>query len=233
MLNLIFAMVPQRRLLRFFILTPFLGALMIYSLAVTPVAWANRLDNLAQTPTVTPLVMIAEPLPGEALQGSVEITGFTDVPGFRSAEITFAYQDDPTSSWFLIQQGTKPVKEGILATWDTTTISDGQYRLRIRVFLQDGKVQESQINGLRVRNYTVIETSTPEAHLAGLETTTPTGTPLADFKPISPEATPFPTNPAQINLRNLGESAFRGMLLIIGVIVFAFVYVGARAIFRH
>jgi hypothetical protein len=163
----------------------------------------------------------------------VTISGTTDIPGFRSAEISFAYQSDPTNTWFIIQQSAAPVKEGALAAWDTTTITDGAYRLRLQVFLQDGQVKESLVTGLRVRNYTLIETSTPEARQAGQETPTPTASPRPDFQVSAREVTPLPTNPAQVTPQHLEQSALRGVLVAAAAAVAAALYLGLKAIFRR
>jgi hypothetical protein len=89
----------------------------------------------------------------------VEIFGTSGLEGFRAAEISFAYQNDPTATWFLIQQTSQPVVDGLLARWDTSTITDGQYRLRLQVFFQDGQVMEQVIGGLRVRATISMHTS--------------------------------------------------------------------------
>ena len=87
------------------------------------------------------------PLPGSAVQGSVTITGSTDLPGFEYAELSFSYTGSQPESWFLIQPLRTPVKEGPLAVWDTTTIADGNYRLRLQIFLSGGKIAETAAAG--------------------------------------------------------------------------------------
>jgi hypothetical protein len=185
------------------------------------------------TATEEPKPAITSPGPGEALQGMVEVTGITDVSGFRRVEIAFAYQSDKTGTWFLLQQGSDRLKDGTLARWDTTMITDGTYRLRMRVFLQDGQVLDSVLDGLRVRNYTVIETSTPEVRPAGKATSTPTATPRADFRPETAESTPLPTNPAQVTAQHLQSSALRGVLVIFGAALLGLLYAGLRAVIRR
>jgi hypothetical protein len=196
--------------------------------------WAQA-AMLAPTQTPPPQAQIDLPRPGEPLQGMVSISGTTDIPGFRSAEISFAYQADQTNTWFILQQSVAPVKAGALAAWDTTTITDGIYRLRLQVFLQDGQVQERLVTGLRVRNYTLIETSTPapEASPSGQETPTPTSTPRTDFQVTPVEVTPLPTNPAQVTPQHLGLSTLRGVLIVVAVSLAGGLYLGMRTIFRR
>jgi hypothetical protein len=157
-------------------------------------------------------VVITAPQSGQVLQGSVDITGTSDVPGFQSAEIAFAFASDTSSNWFLIQSSEEPVKNGMLGTWDTTTLTDGIYTLRLRVNLQDGKQIETTVSGLRVRNYTPVETPTLTATPANQPTPqvpTMTSTPY-------PTPTPLPQNPAALTPINVYTSLRLGALCIGG-----------------
>lgn len=178
-------------------------------------------------------VGIDAPHTGEVLQGVVAINGYTEQPGFRSMEVDFAYASDPTNTWFMIQQGSTSTKEGLLASWDTTTITDGDYRLRLQVFLQDGKVLESVVNDLRVRNYTQVEAGLLEEPASGQHTPTPTVTPLPDFQVAAKVATPLPTNPAQLTPQHLQQSALQGVLVVVGLLAAGGLYVGLRLITRR
>ena len=113
------------------------------------------------TQTPAPEIQVTSPLPGSALQGAVAISGSTDLPGFRSAEVDFSYADGGPGGWFLIAQSQNSVKAGVLGLWDTSKIADGNYSLRVQVNLTDGSKVEKTVLDLRVRNFTVIETSTP------------------------------------------------------------------------
>jgi hypothetical protein len=187
------------------------------------------LDVLAQDPQV----IIDAPASGEALQGVVSVSGSTKVEGFQVAEIAFAYQSDPTATWFLIQQSSTAVTKGPLASWDTTTITDGMYKLRVQVFLNDGQVLEYEVNGLRVRNYTAIETSTPAATITGPEQPTLTPSPLPDYQAVAVTAVPLPTNPAQLSQAHLQRSAAQGAGLVVAITILAVVYIGLRSFFRR
>jgi hypothetical protein len=103
---------------------------------------------------------ISSPSEGQIVQGMVVVSGSVTVLGFSSYELSFAYNDDPTQTWFLLTTSSLPVFESELGTWDTTTLTDGDYTLRLRIFLLDGTVQETTVTGLRVRNYTAVPTST-------------------------------------------------------------------------
>jgi hypothetical protein len=175
-------------------------------------------------------VVIVSPHPGEALQGQVIISGTTDLEGFQSYTVDFAYQQDATGTWFPIYQGKDVVKAGALATWDTTTISDGVYRVRVMVFLTDGRAVQTVISGLRVRNYTAVETSTP-APLATVEGQ-PTAAP-ADYIPGQTTLTPSDENPAQVSGMDLSGSLALGGLVALGLFVLLGFYLAVRALFRR
>jgi hypothetical protein len=161
---------------------------------------------------------ISSPLEGEIVQGVAIITGTVSAFGFSYYELSFAYADDPTQTWFVFSTSSLPVFEGELGTWDTTTLTDGDYSLRLRTFMLDGSVRETVVSGLRVRNYTAVPTSTP----------TPTPTPVVQFsaptaqriEPVLatailslPTPTPLPPNPASLRDSAIAGALGRGALL--------------------
>ena len=132
---------------------------------------------------------ITQPARGEALQGLVTLSGTATHPSFVGYDLAFAYASDPTDTWFPLGEPVRtPVSEGRLALWDTAAISDGDYRLRLRVWLQDGTALVAIVDGLRVRNHTPVETSTP----APIPTSGPTPTPVPPTPTLRPTATPSP-----------------------------------------
>jgi hypothetical protein len=162
--------------------------------------------------------VIVVPRPGDVLQGVVTIIGTTDVTGFVSDEVSFTYADDPTGTWFLIAMNSQPVFNDTLATWDTTVITDGDYVLRLRVYLTDGSSREALVSGLRVRNYTPVETPTPippAQEATHLPTVTPTTTPF-------PTPTILPRNPATLAPTDVSASLLYGGL----VAILTFVIIG-------
>src|SRR5215211_6542983 len=90
----------------------------------------------------SPPVAITSPAPDELVRDQVTIMGRVNVPSFLSAQLDFAYASNPTDTWFNIQAFSQPLADSTLAVWDTTSITDGDYILRLRVNLQDGTVQE-------------------------------------------------------------------------------------------
>jgi hypothetical protein len=168
--------------------------------------------------------VVTNPRAGEVLQGAVTVAGSSDVPGFLSAEIAFAYSGDTTETWFLLAASSQPVEDGTLATWDTTTISDGDYVLRLGVILTDGSYLDTTVPDLRVRNNTPVVTPTPA--LTALQATLalvsmPTATPY-------PTPTPLPPNPVELTPTNVWKSIGYGGLGAIFLFVLLGIYLWLR-----
>lgn len=178
------------------------------------------------TPTLIPKVgdisiKISSPSPGQALQGNISIQGETNVAGFSHGELTFSYTDNPTDTWFLLQEFDAPVR-GELFRWDTTTISDGDYNLRLVVTLKDGRRSIVIIPGIRVRNYTPIETDTPAPDQNLNQTNQIQSTPPPIIKTSRPTPTPFPENPISVSQKGLQkiftQGAIAGFIVIFAVV---------------
>jgi hypothetical protein len=149
---------------------------------------------------------INSPQAGDALQGVVTVVGSSNLSGFASAQLSFSYIDDPTDTWFLIATLSQPVLDQTLVNWDTTSISDGNYTLRLRVILTDGSTHDVLVPGLRVRNYTPVETPTPAP-------TVPQATPLPTITQtptLFPTPTLIPQNPAVLATTDVSFSIIYG-----------------------
>lgn len=212
-----------------------LDLLMILALTVL----ALRPHAQASTPTVDgPRAFLSSPIPGQALQGSVSVSGSTRVPGFKRAELSFAYQNDPRPTWFLIKTFNEPSDESLLTDWDTTTLTDGVYELRVLIFQDSGQGPiEILIPGLRVRNYTPIETDTPTPTLTSQPGESPIPTPIPTTTmtstPIPRPPTPLPTNAAIISEVEIAASMGKGVLIVGLSFVFGVTYLGLRALLHR
>jgi hypothetical protein len=200
----------------------------MHNLACALLFWiALASPILAQTAQIGDPAILS-PRPGDVLQGVVTITGSDDVAGFVSAEVAFTYAGDPTGTWFLIGVSDQPVSSNKITTWDTTVITDGNYVLRLRVILADGSIREITLSGLRVRNYTPIETPTPTATAIIIEATpteiTPEATtiPTITLTPLPfPTPTMLPTNPAALAPMDIPTSiSYGGLAVIISFLLF-------------
>jgi hypothetical protein len=99
--------------------------------------------------TEEPLRIIS-PASGDTVHGNVEILGTASVPGLLRYRVEFAYEPNPTDTWFLITEAANPIQDGLLAVWDTTRISDGSYTLRIVAFFPDGSTRDANNPGIQV-----------------------------------------------------------------------------------
>lgn len=198
-----------------------------------PVSWvaAQTGDSAAVT--------ITSPTAGTPLQGTVTIKGKTLVEGAISWEITFGYANDSSGTWFLIAEGEEQISLGELTQWDTTTITDGDYNLRLTVYLQGGRREHHIVNNLRVRNYSPIETITPTPTLTSTPFTetprpslTPTGTtqPTETLIPSTP--TPLPTNPVTITQSDINNSLIQGAAGALAAFVLIGLYLSIKRIIR-
>ena len=150
--------------------------------------------------------------------------------------MAFGYQDDPTATWFLIEQSAEPVKKGLIASWDTSTITDGEYQLRVRVILADGKVAEAIVPNLRVRNYTPVETAR-RPKPARWRRSSPPRRPCPITREAQPGLPRSPPTPPSVDRARPAHSALRGVAVIVAAIFLAGLYASsarraARLIFR-
>jgi hypothetical protein len=169
-----------------------------------------------------PPITITSPLAGDVLRGEVTITGTTDIPNFFSAQVDFAYASNPTDTWFAIQTLPQPVTDSTLTTWNTTSINDGDYILRLRVNLIDNTFQEVTVP-IQIGNDVapVTPTVVPTATLNAVEVQIPTPFLLAasptPTTPPRPTPTALPTNPASLGQTAIFVSLGRGVLVILGL----------------
>ena len=167
---------------------------------------------------------ILSPSSGEALQGIMPIIGTTNVEGALSWVLSFSYDNDSRETWFLISEGDQVLSDETLAQWDTTILTDGNYQLRLRIYLRKQEISDTIITNLRVRNYTTVETSTP--------TIVPTHGPMSTIIPtetIYPASpTPFPENPIEIAESDIQNSLVRGAQTAVAMIALVGLYSSIR-----
>jgi hypothetical protein len=173
----------------------------------------------------TPTVAITSPVPGETLRGQANIIGSTDAPGFISGQLDFSYASDSTGTWFPLQALSQPVFDSPLFTWDTILITDGEYILRLRVYLDDGSFQEVTVP-VTIQNDTL---PTPTATVTSIpeEVTVLIPTPFLLAASPTPTDTPRPTptalpgNPVSLAGNTIFLSLGRGALVILGMFALA------------
>jgi hypothetical protein len=152
-------------------------------------------------------VEITSPREGQVVRGNVEIVGTATGTDFTTAELAYAYAGAEDPSWFVIGRITQPVSVSLLTAWDTTTISDGDYQLKLTVYYTNGSQSDFIVSQVLVRNYTSVDSSpTPQP-------TVQTATLAPTTKPITLAATPFPVNNAALSISTVKVSFKDGIIL--------------------
>jgi hypothetical protein len=189
---------------------------------------------LAETTVSTPPAVegISFPESGVLLRGVVDIRG----TAFSAWDLSFSYRDNPMSTWFLLSQSSETISNGLFATWDTNSIVDGMYVLRLRIMAADG-TQEKKVN-VRVANQlpqkTETSTPTPAATIpewTETATVTPTQLLVSEVEIIPTSlvtptvlptsfATPtilstLPDNPAVLNPKDIMINLGKGILSVV------------------
>ena len=95
-------------------------------------------------------IMITEPKSGEDVKGAIVLTGTANVPNFGF----YKYEVAPlgTGTWATISAGDKPVQNGKLGDWDTTTLPNGDYFLQLVLIDNVGVTLEPCVIAIRVVN---------------------------------------------------------------------------------
>lgn len=115
-------------------------------------AWAQAANlplppqeyDAIQAPEPSQFAKIAAPLSFSAIRGKVIVNGTAAGDGFGFYQVLVGQGINP-QTWFQVgQDGTAPVTEGILGTWDTSG-QDGLYAIRLLVARQDQTVETATI----------------------------------------------------------------------------------------
>jgi hypothetical protein len=135
-----------------------------------------------------PAVQITSPEMGAQVRGLVPIIGSASVSPFQFYKVEYGVGPSP-SSWAVVGSLVEsPVTNGQLAMWDTNSVPDGVYTLRLQAVKTDGNFEEFLVRGVVVANSAPTSTPTPEA------TATPVGGDRSVASPsptrIEPTATP-------------------------------------------
>ncbi|MCB9454885.1 MAG: PKD domain-containing protein [Anaerolineaceae bacterium] len=137
-----------------------------------PTTQSGQLPSTAIAPPViqassTPLpisIVILSPIPGNVVAGNVQVLGAAIHPQFLQYQLEYGPDPNSGNLWFpasgIVQT---PVLNGLLGIWNTTTIQDSVYQLRLRVTLRDGTSLITTVNNIRIQNQapTPIPSNTP------------------------------------------------------------------------
>ncbi|HEY86045.1 MAG TPA: hypothetical protein G4N96_13135 [Chloroflexi bacterium] len=137
------------------------------------------LSAIAAPPQQGELAQITYPADNEVVRGIISVTGSAVHPQF--ARFQLAYAAEPVTQndqWITIgAERVSQVVNAELAIWDTATVSDGSYSLRLRVIRLDGNYDETEVHHIVVANAQPTETATPELLVTRAPTQTPTPLP--------------------------------------------------------
>lgn len=176
--------------------------LLISLLAYAGTAWAAGPSRPVAQDTAA---VITSPQSLSSVRGTVSVTGSALHPQFQRYELY--YTAEPGENWVFIGEAkTTPVANGLLGTWETGGLPDGNYSLRLRVVRQDGNYDEGFARNITVANRTPptpVPSDTPAElptlppAIEGVFTPTPdveaTSTPIAVDQPEIPTPTPRPS----------------------------------------
>jgi hypothetical protein len=131
--------------------------------------------------------VIAQPTADSPVRGVVQVVGTATHPEFQRYELYYAPWPAPSDqSWVFIGDAhfnQQPL--GLLATWDSRSVPDGAYGLRVRVVKADGNYLDSDARRVLVANTRPAETPTPEASPTSEFEAFPTVPPPTDAAPVA------------------------------------------------
>jgi hypothetical protein len=95
-------------------------------------------------------IMITSPQPGDDVKGTISITGTADIPNFGF----YKYEVAPLGSqnWATIAANRNPVKGEELGKWNTASVTNGEYFLRLVITDNIGDSLDPCVIALRVLN---------------------------------------------------------------------------------
>ncbi len=99
---------------------------------------------------VTDQIMITSPKPGDKVSAIVDLIGTADVPNFGF----YKYEISPvgTQNWATVAAEREPKKDELLGKWNTLSLSNGDYFLRLVITDNVGNSLEPCVIALRVLN---------------------------------------------------------------------------------
>ncbi len=183
--------------------------------------------------------IITYPTDGMTVSGQVEITGIAAHLNVLWYQVDYASGHEPRgdSQWITLKHAeSTQVDGGVLATWDTTGVPDGQYTLALTLKGENDPLDYQYfVTHLMVNNAQPVTTPTPEpppptAEPAPTAVVGPTPTPVAVEQPATPTPRPSPTpqdaveeaiTPSDeeerpivnLNIRALRDAFFSGVLI--------------------
>ena len=146
----------------------------LFLLLLTCIAlfWAGSPPVMLAAPAAQePRPVIAQPAQDAPVRGVVQIVGSATHPQFQRYELYYTpWPPASDQSWIFIGDAHFNQQQlGLLGTWDSRSVTDGPYGLRVRVVKQDGNYLDSEPRPVQVANFRQVESPTPEVAEATAE----------------------------------------------------------------
>jgi hypothetical protein len=163
--------------------------LMLALLIVASPGWAAPLPQWRS--------VITYPEPGMTVGGIVEIRGIATHANLDSYQVRYATGTKVVAdtAWVdIVMLVPNPVDNGVLCTWDTTTLPDGPYVLALAVWGVDdpGNPHLHYVEHVIIDN-TLLPTTEPTPEQLPTVAAGPTQTPVSIAQPATPTPRPSPT----------------------------------------
>ena len=94
-------------------------------------------------------IILTSPEPGQEVSGTITLTGTVNVENFGFYKYGVSSQGADT--WATISASRKPVNNGDIGLWDTSSLTPGDYQLRLEVTNNQGEIYPPCIISVRVR----------------------------------------------------------------------------------
>ena len=94
-------------------------------------------------------IILTSPEPGQEVSGTVTLVGTVAVDNFGFYKYEVSPQGEET--WSTISAGREPVQNGDLGLWDTSTLTPGDYQVRLEVTDNQGQAYPACVIPVRVR----------------------------------------------------------------------------------
>jgi hypothetical protein len=175
----------------------------VVAIILTLVGLSGRLAFGAPASLDCRYAAISAPTAGSTVSGPIDVRGRALILDFQFYKVEYGAVGSDT--WVLIGPDVtrQTVENGKLATWQTTIIPDGQYRLRLHVVDPTGNYCEVIVSPIRVLNARPTSTPEPSPTETVELTVVPPGPTLTIAASVPIEVAPVPSTPGAVPSRSL------------------------------
>ena len=143
--------------------------------------------------TVAGIVSIGNPPDAGFVNGVVPIIGTVQIVDFEHYDVTYAPSWSPAEWKWISGPHLSPVSDSVLTTWDTNSLEEGEYTLRVTAYTTGGDTVEGFARVIVKRDVVPTPTSEPTPEPIGpTDTPTPGPTETLVILPTLPPSTETP-----------------------------------------